>query len=72
MREFTNAKAIELIAKSCWIENYVSDYEKNGVDREHAFCPDFIQEMMAEAAGLRVLTDDLEDGLISEEELEGA
>lgn len=73
MREFTNPKAKELIEKSCWMENYVREYEqKNCIDRENAFCPDFIIEMMSEAAGLRCLADDLEDGLITEEELEGA
>ena len=70
MRKFTNPKAIELIERSRWMENYVREYEqKNCIDRENAFCPDFIQEMLTEAAGLRVLADDIEDGVISEDEL---
>ena len=73
MKGFTSPKAIELIAESRCLEEYVSEYEKQrGIDRDNAICPDFILEMLTTAAGLRALADDLEDGLISEEELEGA
>jgi len=68
MRKFTNTKAIELFNKAQAIEKYVTSL----IAESETLLPDRCAELMTEAAGLRVLADDLEDGLISEEELEGA
>ena len=68
MREFTNPKAIQLYNQAEEIENYVN----SAIDEGKTLLPERFAELMTEAAGLRCLADDLEDGLISEDELEGA
>lgn len=68
MRKFTNPKAIELYNQAEEIENYVNSVIAEG----KTLLPDRYAELMTEAAGLRTLADDVEDGAISEEELEGA
>lgn len=73
MREFTNPKAIELYKAAQANEEYVRQWgEENDIDRENPYVPDMILELLTEAAGLRVLADDVEDGIISVDELEGA
>ncbi len=73
MREFTNPKAKELYEAAESNEAYVREWEeKNCIDRENPYVPDTFLELLTEAAGLRCLADDIEDGIISEEELEGA
>lgn len=68
MRKFTNPKAIEIFNEAEEIENYVNSAIAEG--RE--LLPDRYAELKTEAAGLRVLADDIEDGVIFEDELEGA
>lgn len=67
MRNFTSPKAIELFKQAQAIE-------KDATVRAEAgdILPCSYADLMTEAAGLRVLADDIEDGVISEEELEGA
>lgn len=68
MRKFTNPKAIELFNEAQSIERHVASEIAEG----KTLFPDRYAELMTEAAGLRVLADDVEDGVISDEELEGA
>jgi len=73
MRNFTNPKAIELYKTAEANEAFVREWEeKNNMTRENPCLPDIIMDLLTEAAGLRVLADDIEDGIISIEELEGA
>lgn len=67
MREFTNPKAIELVEQARTLEE-----EAYGLSIYGSLSANNYGELMTTAAGLRVLADDLEDGLISEDELEGA
>ena len=71
MRKFTNPKAIELIKEAQALEEFVESEEKKlikqGLPLLEYYC-----ELLTEAAGLRVLADDIEDGRISEAELKDA
>lgn len=67
MRKFTNRKAQEIFNQSVCIENEANNRMKIGEILPYTYA-----EMMTEAAGLRALADDVEDELISEDELEGA
>lgn len=67
MRKFTNPKAIELYELAQETEKEAEELIVNGRILANRYC-----ELMTEAAGLRALADDVEDGIISEEELEGA
>ena len=69
MRKFTNKKARELFLKSLKIDEeankQIHEHIKNGglmTQSDH--------ELKAEAMSLRILADDLEDGFISEDEIE--
>ena len=70
MREFKNPKARELFLASLEIEKQADERAKQEVEEigytlgEHGS-----GEMFTEAAGLRVLADEIEDGLIDEEEI---
>ena len=69
MREFKNKKARELFLSSLQLDEIADkrieeEMKNNGVVYEDTF------EIKTEAAGLRVLADDLEDGLIDEDEIE--
>lgn len=73
MRTFNNPKAIELYKMAEANEAYVREWEeRNRMNRENAYIPDTIMDLLTEAAGLRALADDVEDGIISVDELEGA
>ena len=67
MRKFTNPKSIELVEHARALEE-----EAAGLPIYGSLSINNYGELMTTAAGLRVLADDLEDGLISEEELEDA
>lgn len=67
MREFTNPKAIELYKQAQAAEKEAQELIVNGRITVNGY-----GDLMTEAAGYRVLADDVEDGIISEEELEGA
>ena len=70
MRDFKKLKAIKLIQEAQAIEDFV---EKESQKLKARGLPllDYYCELLTEAAGLRVLADDIEDGRISESELEG-
>ena len=65
MRVFTNPKALEL-----YYEAEILEQEARNLIVNRTILPDRYAELMTEAAGLRVLADDIEDGIISEETLE--
>ena len=67
MRNFTNPKAIELYIQAQELEKEAEELITRG-----SILADKYGELMTTSAGLRVLADDIEDGIISEEELEGA
>lgn len=67
MRKFANPKAIELYLESQELEKEAELLLKTGSVTANNY-----GDLMTEAAGLRILADDIEDGIISEEELEGA
>lgn len=67
MRKFTNAKAIELYEQAKALEQEAKSLATGSRITSDRYC-----ELMTEAAGLRVLADDIEDGIIFEEELKGA
>ena len=67
MRKFTNPKAIELVERAHALEEEATRLSVFG-----SILINNYGELMTMAAGLRVLADDLEDGLISEEELKDA
>ena len=68
MREFKNKKARELFLASLELERWASDKEKE--NRKTGVIDDYLAEAGCYAASLRVLADDIEDGLIDEEELD--
>lgn len=67
MRKFTNSKAIALYLQAQELEKEAETLIVAGKIMSNQYC-----ELMTEAAGLRVLADDIEDGIISEEELKDA
>ena len=67
MRNFINPKAIELYKQAQATEKEAADLLVVGPITSNRY-----GELMTEAAGLRVLADDIEDGIISVEELEDA
>lgn len=71
MREFKNSKAIELIKEAQALEDYVA-LEEDRLKAQGLPLLDYYCELLTEAAGLRVLADDIEAGRISESELEDA
>ena len=60
MRKFTNPKAIELYVLAQETEREAEELIVNGQISSNRYC-----ELMTEAAGLRVLADDVEDGIIT-------
>ena len=68
MREFKNPKAIELMQEAQAIEDYVASKEYELVEKNLPW-PEYYSELLTEASGLRVLADDVEDGIISAEEV---
>lgn len=67
MRNFINPKAIELYKQAQAAEKEAQELIVNGRITVNGYA-----DLMTEAAGLRVLADDIEDGIISEDELKGA
>ena len=67
MREFTNTKAMQLYTEAQELEKQAEVLIVSGSTTISQY-----GELMTEAAGLRVLADDIEDGIISEDELKGA
>lgn len=65
MRKFTNPKAIKLIREAEELEKCAEEALKNKENGNYG-----LSAMMTEAAGLRALADDIEDGLGMEEEEE--
>mgnify|MGYP003292711121 CR=1 FL=1 len=68
MKNYKNSKAIECIKEAQAIEEFVAAETQKLQEKGLPFL-DYYCELMTEAAGLRVLADDIEDGLISVEEL---
>ena len=69
MREFKNSKARELFLQSLKLDDEVRKMEQEDI-KNYGTVFDFTLELGTEAAGLRVLADDIEDGIIDEEEIE--
>lgn len=70
VREFKNPKARELFLASLKIDEEADRMEEKEIAATgNSFGKNGSGEMHTEAAGLRVLADDLEDGFISEEEI---
>ena len=69
--DFKNPKAIELIREAEAIEAYVHA-EIERLLKAGLPMLEYHGELLTEAAGLRVLVDDVELGIISEDELEDA
>ena len=67
MRKFTNPKAINIYIEAQELEKQAEVLIVSGSTTISQY-----GELMTEAAGLRVLADDIEDGRISEDELKGA
>jgi len=68
MREFKNSKARELFLESLRLDNIA--YEKQNKEiKQLGVALDTTLDIFTEAAGLRVLADDIEDGLIDEDEI---
>lgn len=71
MREFKNPKARELFLDSLRIDKEADRMEEKEIaETGFSFGKNGSGEMRTEAAGLRVLADDLEDGFILEEEID--
>ena len=68
MREFKNEKARELYLKSLSLDEWIDKKEKE--NRKTGVIDDYIAETGCYGSYLRVLADDMEDGLIDEEELD--
>ena len=68
MRKFKNEKARELYLKSLSLDEWIDKKEKE--NRKTGVIDDYLAEAGCYAASLRVLADDIEDGLIDEEELD--
>ena len=69
MREFKNSKARKLFLESLKIDEEIDrmqDEEMNTI----GYTDEYTNELKCQAAGLRVLADDIEDGIVNEEEAE--
>ncbi len=69
MRDFKKAKARELYLASLRVEDNARQSGQEDI-KEIGRYSHSTSEMFREAAGLRVLADDVEDGFIDEEEIE--
>ena len=65
MRNFTNPEAIKLIKEAQQIEDFVA-IEEEKLKEQGLPLLDYYGELLTEAAGLRILADDIEDGVVSE------
>lgn len=71
MREFKNSKARELFLESLKLEEIAKERQEQEIKQiGAAIGENGSSEIFTEAAGLRVLADDIEDGLIDEDEIE--
>ena len=68
MREFKNSKARELFLESLRLDNIACEQQNKEI-KEFGVALDTTLDIFTEAAGLRVLADDIEDGLIDEDEI---
>lgn len=66
---FKNNKARELFLESLRIDEEADKRIQEEVE-ELGVCLDTTMEMKTEAAGMRILADDIEKGIISEDEIE--
>lgn len=69
MREFTTAKARELFLASLKLDREADEIEDKEI-KETGIALNTSAEIHTQAAGLRVLADDIEDGLVDENEIE--
>ena len=69
MREFKNSKARELFLESLKLDKIAQEKEKQDI-KELGVALNNTLDIYTEAAGLRILADDIEDGLIDEDEIE--
>lgn len=68
MREFKNSKARELFLESLRLDNIACEKQNKEI-KQLGVALDTTLDIFTEAAGLRVLADDIEDGLIDEDEI---
>lgn len=68
MREFKNLKARELFLASLKLDREACEMEDKEI-KETGIAINTSAEIHTQAAGLRVLADDIEDGLIDENEI---
>jgi len=69
MREFKNEKARKFFLESLELDEIAQERAKREME-ELGVLTDSTCDIKTEAAGLRVLADDLEDGVICEDEIE--
>lgn len=69
MREFKNPKARELFLASLKLDKEAYEMENKEI-QETGIALNTSAEIHTQAAGLRVLADDIEDGLVDENEIE--
>ena len=67
MREFKNKKARELFLESLRLEKIAVERQKEEIEESGVTMQS--SELFTEAAGLRVLADDIEDGFIYEKDI---
>ena len=67
-RKFKNPKARELFLKSLALDDYINSKEEE--NKKNGIIDDYLDELGWQACSLRVLADDIEDGIIDEEEIE--
>lgn len=68
MRNFKKEKARELFIASLRLDEEREEIEKQEL-KENGVVSQYTLELRTEAAGMRVLADDIEDGFIEETEL---
>ena len=69
MREFKNSKARELFLESLKLDKLAQEKQNKEI-QELGVTLDATLDIFTEAAGLRAIADDIEDGLIDEDEIE--
>lgn len=69
MREFKNENARKLFLESLELDK-IADKKAKQEMKELGVITNYTCELKTEAAGLRTLADDLEDGMICEDEIE--
>ena len=69
MKKFKNPKALALLKEAKEIEEFVAAKEPE-LERNNMPFSEYDLELLTRAAGLAVLAEDIEEGVISEDELE--